>query len=105
MVRELFIKIKIEASGTSYRANIAAGRKLMQAAEVRNPRRDRMGTRDGIGSINAARPPNYLSRERELRASLTTNPLEVERCNYYVAAVTQRGICLREPGSRYLFLS
>lgn len=77
----------------------------MQAAEVRNSRRDRTGTRDGIGSVNTARPPNCLPRERELRASLTTDPLEAERCNYYVAAVTRREIRSREPSSLSLLLS
>lgn len=73
--------------------------KLTQVAEVRNSRRDRTSTRDGIGSVNISRPPNCLSRERELRASLTTDPLEVERCNYYVAAVTRRRIRSGEPSS------
>jgi len=67
----------------------------MQAAEVRNFRRDRTGTRDGIGSVNTTRPPNCLPRERELRASLMTDPLEAERCNYYVVAVTRRGIRIK----------
>lgn len=78
----------------------------MQAAEVRNPRRDRTGTRDGIGGINAARPPNCLPRERELRASLMTDPLEVERCNYYVTGLSRGEEFVRESlDSRYLFLS
>lgn len=44
-----------------------------------------------------ARPPNCQEpQEQELRASLTADPLEAERCNYYVAAVTRRGIRSRE---------
>lgn len=70
----------------------------MQAAEAHNSHHNQTGICDGIGSVNAVRP-NCLPRERELRASLTTDPLEAEQCNYYVAAVTRKGIRSREPNS------